>query len=175
MRFAPAVLASLALAATLGPARAPTHAQAPGPAPAVETWRCERVTHPLVDFHTATLTLAPDATFELRHTHTTPENGWSTWLRGTYARTPTELVLTPVSALRRVWRGDMHRQEHGEDVGATQWEEPVSTTPWHLTRVDHGGVTSLSVRELGTRIYPSSPATPLLPCDGDRPPLRPHV
>ena len=144
----------------------PSVAQAP--ARGEITYRCERVVHPLVDFHRASLALANDGTFELHHTHTSPDNGWSTWLRGRYTRGEREIVLAPVSALRRVWRGDMHRQEHGEDVGAEQWEEPVSNAPWHLPAV---GADCYLVRDLGTRVCVHAGAS-VVPCDEGRPPVR---
>ena len=149
------------------------HANAQTTTPtAPEIWQCETVAHAIVDFHRARLVLRSDGSFELHHTHTSPQNGWSNWITGTWTRSATEVVLTPVTALRRVWIGDMHRQDHGEDVGARQWEEPVSTAPWHLpiSSSPHGA--TLRASELGTRVYRTPSAASPPQCDGDRPPLR---
>ncbi len=158
----------VALASSIAPS---TEAQTTTPTPP-EIWQCETVVHPVVEFHRARLVLRSDATFELHHTHTSPENGWSNWITGSWTRSATEVVLTPVTALRRAWIGDMHRQDHGEDVGAAQWEEPVSTAPWRLpvSTTSHGA--TLRSSELGTRVYRAPDGASPPPCDGDRPPLR---
>lgn len=148
-----------------------TASLAQAPAREAAMYRCESVTHPIVEFHRASLALATDGTFELHHTHTSPRNGWSTWLRGRYTRSERELVLWPVSALRRVWRGDMHRQDHGEDVGAEQWEETVSTAPWHLAAL---GGDCYAAREIGTRVCATHASEPAAPCDAGSPPHRPR-
>lgn len=137
-----------------------------------EIWQCETVVHAIVDFHRARLVLRSDGTFELHHTHTSPENGWSNWITGTWTRSATEVVLTPVTALRRVWIGDMHRQDHGEDVGARQWDEPVSTTPWHLPTSSTAQGPALRANELGTRLFRTQSSASAPPCEGGRPPLR---
>jgi hypothetical protein len=162
------LLALATIALTLPCATAST-AQAPAREAAM--YRCESVTHALVDFHRASLELATDGTFELHHTHTSPSNGWSTWLRGRYTQTEREIVLTPVSALRRVWRGDMHRREHGEEVGAEQREETVSTAPWRLPAL---GGDCYAAREIGTRVCATHASEPVPPCDAGSPPHRPR-
>lgn len=56
---------------------------------APEIWQCETVVHPVVEFHRARLVLRSDGTFELHHTHTSPQNGWSNWISGRWTRSAT--------------------------------------------------------------------------------------
>lgn len=159
-----------AVATVVAPAEAPPAQPA---APPAETWACSTVLHPLVDFHHARLELRADGTYELQHTHMTPQNGWSTWLQGSWSRPENgDVVIVPERALRRAWIGDMHRQDHGEDVGAMQWEEPMTTDPWRLThRTDPQLGEALALPELRTSVYRSASTTPPA-CDPGPPPRR---
>ncbi len=159
------------------PAPEPTAAESideppPAPPPDVGRWACSLVRHPLVEFHRALLELRADGTFVVRHTNTSPEEGYSTHAEGTWTQETDALVLTPASGIRRRWLGDGHRAAHGEDVPFREWDVPLRTTPWRLTRVvdpTHGP--ALRVPELDTRVYPSGDEAPP-PCD-DRAAHRP--
>jgi hypothetical protein len=139
----------------------------------VERWACSRVVHPLVDYHQATLELREDQSYELHHTHTTPEWGWTSWVLGRWARAGGVVTLTPVSAVRRAWIGDGHRHQHGEDVPYDEWEEIVTVDPWRLeprTDPEHGA--ALRVTEISTNVYRVAESVEPPPCDPGLPPRR---
>lgn len=137
-----------------------------------ERWQCARVQHALADFHTATLDLRSDGTFELHHTQTTPRLGWTTWLQGTFTRDASEVVLMPETALRRAWIGDGHRAQHGEEVGYQQWEETITTEPWHLPLRVEGTLQAMRIGEVGTSVFLMAEENEAPPCDEGEPPMR---
>lgn len=166
-----ALLASCAREGVVVPT--PQAVIAPAPTPAevpLERWQCARTRHPLADYHQATLDLRSDGSFELHHTQTTPQRGWTTWLEGTFTRDANEVVLMPVSALRRAWIGDAHRAQHGEQLpGYQQWEETITTDAWHLPLQVDGAQQALRLEELGTFVFLTATGSDAEPCNEGEP------
>lgn len=138
-----------------------------------ERWQCARTAHPLADYHHATLDLRSDGSFELHHQQTTPQRGWTTWVQGTFTRDADEVVLVPMTALRRYWVGDAHRAQHGEQTaGYQQWEETITTEPWHLPLRVEGTPPALRIAEVGTSVFLMAEEDEAPPCDEGEPPMR---
>jgi hypothetical protein len=138
--------------------------------PTVQVLACARIVHDLVFFHRARIELDEDGSFELTHANMTPEEGWSTFIQGRWAREGADLVLTPVAARRLRWRGDAHRHDHGETDAYHEIEERMTTTPWRLARADDAQLgEAYRVDEVSTRVFPIAAGAEPPPCD-DVPP-----